>query len=113
MADCVFCRIIAGDIPAARVYEDDKRVAFKDLEPQAPVHLLVIPKLHIHNLDAVEEATAPIIGHIFGKIPGIMAAQGITEGYRVVNNCGQDGGQTVEHLHFHCLGGRDLGWPPG
>ena len=112
--DCLFCKIIAGDIPSAKVYEDDKVYAFRDIEPQAPVHILIIPKEHIASANELTEENASIVGHIFAVAAKIAKEEGIADGgYRIVNNCGQDGGQTVGHLHFHMLGGRSLQWPPG
>lgn len=112
--DCLFCKIIKGEIPSAKVYEDDKVYAFRDIEPQAPVHILIIPKEHIASANELTEENASIVGHIFAVAAKIAKEEGIAEGgYRIVNNCGQDGGQTVGHLHFHMLGGRSLQWPPG
>ena len=112
--DCLFCKIIKGEIPSAKVYEDDKVYAFRDIEPQAPVHILIIPKEHIASANELTEKNASIVGHIFAVAAKIAKEEGIAEGgYRIVNNCGQDGGQTVGHLHFHMLGGRSLAWPPG
>ena len=112
--DCLFCKIIAGDIPSAKVYEDDKVYAFRDIEPQAPVHILIIPKEHIASANEITEENASIVGHIFAVAAKIAKDEGIADGgYRIVNHCGQDGGQTVGHLHFHMLGGRSLQWPPG
>ncbi len=112
--DCLFCKIVAGDIPSSKVYEDDKVYAFRDIEPQAPVHILIIPKEHISSANELTEENASIVGHIFAVAAKIAKDEGIAEGgYRIVNNCGQDGGQTVGHLHFHMLGGRSLQWPPG
>lgn len=112
--DCLFCKIVAGDIPSAKVYEDDKVYAFRDIEPQAPVHILIIPKAHIASANELTEENASIVGHIFAVAAKIAKNEGIADGgYRVVNNCGEDGGQTVKHLHFHMLGGRSLAWPPG
>ncbi|MBS7298504.1 MAG: histidine triad nucleotide-binding protein [Eubacteriales bacterium] len=108
--DCVFCAIINGDIPSKTVYEDDMIKAFYDIEPQAPVHIIIIPKLHIASANEIGEDEAKYVAHIFAKIPQIAKEAGIAEnGYRIINNCGKDGGQTVGHLHFHLLGGRDLG----
>lgn len=107
---CVFCSIINGDIPSKTVYEDDMIKAFCDIEPQAPVHIIIIPKKHINSANEVSAEDTKYIAHIFEKIPQIAREQGISEeGYRIINNCGKNGGQTVEHLHFHLLGGRDLG----
>ncbi|MFV0399459.1 MAG: histidine triad nucleotide-binding protein [Oscillospiraceae bacterium] len=111
--DCIFCKIIAGDIPSTKVYEDDQVLAFKDIEPQAPVHIVIIPKEHIAGADDITPENSGVVAHIFEVIPKIAAEQGLTKGYRVVNNCGPDGQQSVQHLHFHLLGGRQLGWPPG
>lgn len=111
--DCIFCKIANKEIPSQIVYEDDKVIAFKDLDPQAPVHFLVIPKEHIKSADELNAENCAVIGHIFEVIPKIAKELGLENGYRVVNNCGEDGGQTVGHLHFHLLAGRNLGWPPG
>ncbi len=108
MADCIFCSIIDGSIPSKKVYEDEKILAFYDLEPQAPVHVLVIPKQHICCADKIDETNADIVAHIFTKIPVIAKELGLTNGYRIVNNCGDDGCQSVKHMHFHLLGGRKL-----
>lgn len=112
--DCLFCKIIAGEIPSSKVYEDDLVYAFNDISPAAPTHVLIIPKNHISSANELNEENAAIVSHIF-LVAGKIAKQlGIAEnGYRIVNNCGKDGGQTVGHLHFHLLGGRNLGWPPG
>ena len=112
MSDCVFCKIIAGEIPSAKVYEDEVCVAFRDLDPKAPVHLLVIPKVHIQSVDAVTPENSGVVGHIFEVIPKIMAEQGAKTGYRVITNIGPDAGQTVPHLHFHLLAGKEMGWNP-
>jgi len=110
--DCIFCKIANGDIPADVVYEDDEIMAFRDLSPQAPVHVLIIPKKHIASLD--EAGTdGELLGHLMTKTCEIAAGLGLENGYRVVNNCGEDGMQTVRHIHFHLLGGRKMGWPPG
>ena len=108
MSDCLFCKIIAGDIPSNKVYEDDLCYAFNDIAPQAPVHFLVIPKAHIASVAGVNEENSAVVAHIFEVIPRIAAAEGLTGGYRVVSNCGPDAGQTVPHLHFHILGGKTL-----
>ena len=111
---CIFCKIVAGEIPSTKVYEDDKILAFRDIEPQAPVHIIIIPKEHIPSANAITAENASVIAHIFTKIPEIAKAEGVDmSGYRVVNNCGKDGGQTVEHIHFHLTGGREFGWPAG
>ncbi len=106
--DCIFCKIAKGEIPSKKVYEDDKILAFYDLEPQAPVHVLVIPKEHICCADELNDENSKIVGYIFSKIPRITKDLGLENGYRVVNNCKEDGGQTVFHLHFHILGGKKL-----
>ena len=114
MADCLFCKIASGDIPSTKVYEDDICYAFRDIDPQGPVHVLVIPKEHIQSVNAVDASNSSVVAHIFTVIPGIAKAEGIAEdGYRVVSNIGEKGGQTVPHLHFHIIGGRDMTWPPG
>lgn len=107
--DCVFCKITDGSIPSDKVYEDDKILAFYDLEPQAPVHVVIIPKAHIGSADALNEDNCEIVGYLFSKIPQIAKSLGLENGYRVVNNCGSDAGQTVLHIHFHLLGGKKLG----
>ncbi len=111
--DCIFCKIAAGEIPSNKLYEDDLCVAFYDLSPQAPVHFLVVPREHISGTDQLKEENCAVVGHIFAVIARLTAQLGLEKGYRVVNNCGEDGGQTVGHLHFHVLGGRSLAWPPG
>ena len=108
MSNCLFCKIIAGDIPSTKVYEDDLVLAFRDIAPQAPTHILENPKAHIPSVDAVTEENSAVVAHIFTVIPKIAAAEGLTQGYRVVSNCGEDAGQTVHHLHFHILGGKKL-----
>ncbi|MEG0297855.1 MAG: histidine triad nucleotide-binding protein [Clostridium sp.] len=114
MENCLFCKIIKGDIPCSKVYEDDKVLAFNDISPEAPVHVLIIPKEHITSVNEITEENSNIISHIFTVINKIVLELDISEsGYRVVNNCGEHGGQTVNHLHFHILGGRSLTWPPG
>ena len=113
MADCLFCKIIEGEIPSSKVYEDKDIYAFRDIEPQAPVHVLIVPKKHITSLDGCSEEEREILGKVMVKVKEIAAMAGITNGYRLVSNCGEDGFQTVEHLHFHLLGGRPMLWPPG
>ena len=108
MADCLFCKIIAGDIPSTKVYEDDTVLAFRDIAPQAPTHILVIPKAHIPSVDGITAENSGVVAHIFETIPQIAQAEGLTGGYRVVSNCGADAGQTVHHLHFHIMGGKQL-----
>ena len=112
--DCLFCKIIAGDIPSSKVYEDEYVYAFRDIEPQAPVHILIVPKEHIASANEISEANDKLVGKIFTAAAKIAEAEGIAEGgYRIVNNCGEAAGQTVKHLHFHLLGGRSLAWPAG
>ena len=106
--DCLFCAIIEGEIPSAKVYEDEVCFAFRDIAPQAPTHVLVVPKAHIDSVNGVTAENSAVVAHIFEVIPKIAAAEGLTGGYRVVSNCGDDAGQTVHHLHFHILGGRRL-----
>lgn len=111
---CIFCKIINGEIPSKKLYEDDKVLAFHDISPEAPIHFLVIPKEHIQSVNELNEKNADIISHIFLVINKLVRELNISEtGYRIVNNCGKDGGQTVDHIHFHVLGQRDLKWPPG
>jgi len=114
MTDCIFCKIVNKDIPSEIIYEDDKVLAFKDVSPQAPVHILVVPKKHIESLNHLDGEDFDLIGHIFKIIKTIAEDLGVKEdGYRVVNNCGEFGGQTVPHIHFHLLGARKFSWPPG
>ena len=108
MENCLFCKIIAGDIPSNKVYEDDAILAFRDIAPMAPTHILVVPKVHIPSVDGVTAENSAVVAHIFEVIPKIAEAEGLSGGYRVVSNCGDDAGQTVKHLHFHILGGRKL-----
>ena len=108
MADCLFCKIIAGDIPSNKVYEDELVYAFRDINPQAPTHILVIPKSHIGSVAEITAENSAVVAHIFATIPQIAKAEGLEGGYRVVSNCGPDAGQTVHHLHFHILGGKQL-----
>ena len=109
----IFGKIIRREIPADIVYEDDLALAFRDINPQAPVHFLVIPKEHIESLDAVTPDHQSLMGHLMVVIQKVAADAGLGSGYRVVTNIGSDGGQTVPHIHFHVLGGRGLAWPPG
>ena len=106
--DCIFCKIAAGEIPSTKVYENESVVAFRDLNPQAPVHILVIPRMHIPSADGVNAENSSVIAKIFEAIPVIAKEQGLATGYRVITNCGEDGCQSVKHLHFHLLGGRKL-----
>ena len=108
MENCLFCKIVAGFIPSTKVYEDDSILAFRDINPQAPVHVLVIPKVHIQDTDGVTAENSAVIAHIFEVIPQIAKAEGLVNGYRVISNCGPDSGQMVPHLHFHVLGGKAL-----
>lgn len=112
MEDCLFCKIAAGEIPSDRLYEDERVLAFYDIHPQAPVHFLVIPKAHIHGADAITPENSGTVAYIYEVIARLCREQGM-ESFRVVTNCGEDAGQSVPHLHFHVLGGRELGWPPG
>ena len=106
--DCLFCKIIAGDIPSTKVYEDEWVYAFRDINPMAPVHVLVVPKNHVCCADKIDASNSGCVAKIFEAIPKIAAAEGLTNGYRIINNCGEDGCQSVKHLHFHILGGRKL-----
>ena len=112
MSDCLFCKIIAGDIPSNKVYEDEQCFAFYDIAPQAPTHFLVIPKAHISSVAAVTAENSAVVAHIFEVIAKVTKELGV-ESYRVVSNIGEQAGQSVFHLHFHVLGGRDMTWPPG
>lgn len=112
--DCIFCKIVNKEIPAEVVYEDDKIIAFKDIAPAAPVHILFIPKKHIDSVNFLNEEHIDLIGEVFLKMKEIAQKLDIAdEGYRIVNNCGKLGGQTVDHIHFHLLGKRQMQWPPG
>lgn len=108
MDNCLFCKIIAGEIPSTKVFEDDQILAFRDISPKAPTHILVIPKQHVGGVDEITPENSAIVSHIFEMIAVIAKEEGLTGGYRVVSNIGEDGGQTVRHLHFHILGGRKL-----
>lgn len=107
--NCLFCKIIAGEIPSTKVYEDDDVFAFRDINPQAPVHILAVPKKHICCARCINEENSYVVAKCFEAIAKIAKAEGLDNGYRVINNCGEDGGQTVMHLHFHLIGGRKLG----
>lgn len=111
--DCLFCKIINKEIPSKFIYEDDLVVAFNDINAQAPVHFLIIPKEHIASNDDINEQNSQLIGHIFTVAKSLSKEHGLSNGYRIVNNCRDDGGQTVNHIHFHVLGGRQMLWPPG
>ena len=108
MSDCLFCKIIAGDIPSTKVYEDETVYAFRDIAPQAPTHILVVPKAHIGSCACITAENSAVVAHIFEVIPQIAKAEGLDNGFRVVSNCGDDGCQSVKHLHFHILGGKKL-----
>lgn len=112
MEGCIFCKIIAGDIPSNKIYEDDRVIAFNDIDPQAPVHVLIVPKEHVKNVLEVKDST--LLSHMASVASKLASELGVSEnGFRLVINTGKDGGQTVEHLHMHMLGGRGFGWPPG
>ena len=106
--DCIFCKIIAGEIPSKKAYEDEYMLAFHDINPQAPVHILVIPKEHIPSVDGINAENSAVVAKIFETVPKIAAEAGLTNGYRVITNCGDDACQTVKHLHFHIMGGKKL-----
>ena len=108
MSNCLFCKIVAGDIPSTKVYEDETVLAFRDIAPMAPTHILVVPKAHIGSVAEVTAENSAVVAHIFEVIAAIAKAEGLENGYRVVSNCGDDAGQTVHHLHFHILGGKKL-----
>jgi len=113
MSDCIFCKIVAGEIPSKQVRADDDVVAFHDLSPQAPVHVLVVPRKHISSLDEASDEDRALLGRILLFIRDLARELEIAPGYRIVNNCGASAGQSVFHIHFHLLGGRAMGWPPG
>ena len=113
MEDCLFCKIAAGEIPSNKLYEDDTLLAFYDIDPHAPVHFLVIPKEHITSAAEITPENSAVVGHIFEVIAKLSKEMGMTEGFRVVSNCGDCAGQTVKHLHFHVLSGREFTWPAG
>lgn len=113
MEDCVFCKIAEGKIPSKKAYEDDQVLAFHDLEPQAPVHILIIPKKHLSSPAEITPENSAVVAHIFEVAAKLARELGLKDGFRVVCNSGRDGGQTVPHLHFHLLGGRSMKWPPG
>ena len=112
MSDCLFCKIAAGEIPSTKLYEDELCFAFYDIAPQAPSHFLVIPKAHIASVAGIDSENSAVVAHIFEVIAALTASKGI-DSYRVVSNIGEQAGQSVFHLHFHVLGGRDMTWPPG
>ncbi len=111
--DCLFCKIIERSIPSAKIYEDDYVYAFLDIEPQAPFHAVIVPKIHISSADEINNKNSIYVAKIFEAVAKISRQENLEDGYRVVNNCGVDGGQTVGHLHFHLLARRNLAWPPG
>lgn len=113
MTDCLFCKIVAGEIPSTKIYEDEYVYAFADIAPQAPFHAIVIPKEHIASADEITADNSVLIAKVFEAIAKIAKAENLEKGYRVVNNCGEEGGQTVGHIHFHLLARRNLAWPPG
>ncbi len=110
--DCLFCKIINGDIPSSKVYEDDKVLAFNDIEPQAPVHILIIPKEHITSAADIDENNSSLVAHVF-EVAAKIAKDMKLDGFRIVNNCGDSAGQTVKHIHFHLMSGREFTWPAG
>jgi histidine triad (HIT) family protein len=113
-ADCLFCKIVAGDIPAEIIYESESAIAFRDINPQAPTHVLIIPRQHIATINDLDDGDEATVGHLFKAAKEIAAAEGFADvGYRVVMNCNEAAGQTVFHIHLHLLGGRPLTWPPG
>lgn len=112
--NCLFCKILKGEIPSTKVYETETVYAFRDIEPQAPQHIIIIPKEHISSANEIDEGNKALVGEVFEAAAKIARMEGFSEnGYRIVNNCGNDGGQTVGHIHFHLLAGRYLQWPPG
>lgn len=113
MNDCLFCKIIKGEIPSSKVYEDEQVYAFNDIDPQAPVHILIIPKEHIASAAEITSENSHLVAHIFEVAAKIAKEQNFKDGFRIVSNCGDSAGQSVKHLHFHLLSGRDFTWPPG
>ncbi len=111
--DCLFCKIVNGEIPSSKVYEDDTVLAFNDINPEAPVHILLIPKQHIASMAEIDASNSGVVAHIFEVAAEIAREKGFSDGFRVVSNCGDSAGQTVKHLHFHLMAGRDFGWPAG
>ena len=111
--DCIFCKIAAGEIPCNKAYEDEQILAFYDLDPQAPTHILLIPKQHIGSAMEITAENSGVVAHIYEVAAKLAKELGLDNGFRIVNNCGEDGGQTVHHIHFHLLGGRSMAWPPG
>ena len=113
MNDCLFCKIAAGEIPSTKIYEDEFVYAFADIAPAAPFHAIIIPREHIKSADEINETNSHLIAKVFEAAAKIAKAENLENGYRIVNNCGEDGGQTVGHIHFHLLARRNLQWPPG
>lgn len=111
--DCIFCKIISGEIPSTKVYEDDKVVAFNDLEPQAPVHVLIVPKEHIASAAEISGENSAVIAAVFEAAAKIAKQMDLKDGFRIVNNCGEKAGQSVMHIHFHMMAGREFAWPAG
>ena len=111
--DCLFCKIAQGEIPSTKIYEDEFVYAFADIAPAAPFHAIIIPREHIKSADEINESNSPLIAKVFEAAAKIAKAEKLDNGYRIVNNCGEDGGQTVGHIHFHLLARRNLQWPPG
>lgn len=113
MENCLFCKIINGEIPSKKAYEDDTVLAFFDIDPQAPVHILIIPKQHIASAACIGSENSDVVAHIFEVAAKLAEEYGLKDGFRIVTNCGDSAGQTVKHLHFHLMGGRDFAWPAG
>ena len=113
MEDCLFCKIVKGEIPSTKIYEDEFVYAFKDIDPKAPFHAIVIPKKHIGSADEINSSNSEAVAKVFEAVAKISKQENLENGYRVVNNCGEDGGQTVHHIHFNLLARRNLAWPPG
>lgn len=111
--DCLFCKIISGEVPSTKIYEDDFVYAFADIAPQAPFHAVIVPKTHIKSADEITADNSTVVAKVFEAVAKIAKRENLCDGYRVVNNCGEQGGQTVGHLHFHLLARRNLAWPPG
>jgi len=112
-ADCLFCRIVAGEIPATKLHEDDLVVAIRDIGPQAPTHVLLMPVAHVASAADLDEGDAPLLGRLFAVAASLARSEGLDHGWRLVTNVGPDAGQSVDHLHLHLLGGRPMTWPPG
>ena len=113
MSDCLFCKIVSGEIPANIVYETDQAIAFFDIDPKAPTHILIIPNVHYDNVTELTRSDVALAGHLLDVVTQVIQQETLIRGYRLVANTGPDGGQTVDHVHFHILGGRELTWPPG